>query len=126
GAGYTVFPAIAVGTGVAVKWVLNTLLVPRYGIEGASLATAASFAAVAGLNLYQLRQKEWLDKLRGVLIPIIGSALLMSAVLLAYTRLWTFLFPATGRGAAVIESLSAVAIGGAVFIYCMMRLGIFT
>lgn len=126
GAGYTVFPAIAVGAGVAVKWVLNTLLVPRYGIEGASLATAASFAAVAGLNLYQLRQKEWLDKLRGVLIPIIGSALLMSAVLLAYMRFWTFLFPATGRGAAVIESLSAVVIGGAVFIYCMMRLGIFT
>nr|WGD69663.1 polysaccharide biosynthesis C-terminal domain-containing protein [Bacillus subtilis] len=36
------------GAGVAVKWVLNTLLVPRYGIEGASLATVASFAAVAG------------------------------------------------------------------------------
>ncbi len=50
-------------------------LVPRYGIEGASLATAASFVAVAGLNLYQLRQKEWLNKLRAVMIPIIGCAL---------------------------------------------------
>ncbi|MDI6567159.1 polysaccharide biosynthesis C-terminal domain-containing protein, partial [Bacillus subtilis] len=85
--------------------------VPRYGIEGASLATAASFAAVAGLNLYQLRQKEWLDKLRGVLIPIIGSSLLMSAGLLAYIRFWTFLFPAKGRGAGVFESVCSVAIG---------------
>ncbi|MCY7894991.1 polysaccharide biosynthesis protein [Bacillus vallismortis] len=126
GAGYTVFPAIAVGAGLAVKWVLNTLLVPRYGIEGASLATAASFAAVAGLNLYQLRQKEWLGKLKGILIPMIGSALLMAAVLFIYLRLWAFLLPAAGRGASAIESFSAVAIGGAVFIYCMMKLGIFT
>ncbi|KAF1678535.1 putative polysaccharide biosynthesis protein [Bacillus sp. SKDU12] len=126
GAGYTIFPAIAVGAGVVMKWVLNTLLVPRYGIEGASLATAASFAAVAGLNFYRLWKKNWLDKLSVILAPIIGSSLLMSAVLFAYMRLWTFLFPETGRGAAAIESLSAVAIGGAVFIYCVIKLEIFT
>lgn len=60
------------------------------------------------------------------MLPIIGSALLMSAVLLAYLRLWSFLFDAEGRGYAAVESVSAVAIGGAVFIYCMMKLGIFT
>ncbi|PSA88863.1 polysaccharide biosynthesis protein [Bacillus atrophaeus] len=126
GAGNTVFPAISVCAGIAAKWILNSVLVPSCGIEGASLATVISFAAVAWLNLFRLWQKGWLKNLGSSIFPLLSSALLMSVVLFAYLSICSMVFPEAGRGIAAVESLSAVAIGGAVFIYCMMNMNIFT
>ena len=59
GLGNTCLPAVFVCCGILVKAVLNELLIPGFGISGAAFATMMSFAAVAGLNFFQLKRKGW-------------------------------------------------------------------
>ncbi|MCC9023947.1 polysaccharide biosynthesis protein [Bacillus nakamurai] len=125
GAGHTIFPAVSVCAGGVLKWLLNVLLVPSWGIAGAALATVLAFAAVAGLNLHRIRKKGWLTKIGGVIARLLWCGLLMIVLLLVYLKLWQSVVP-DSRAGAVCESLSASVIGGLLFIYCMIRMKIFT
>lgn len=125
GAGHTVFPAVSVLAGGALKWVLNVWLVPGWGIAGAALATVLAFAAAACLNLHRIWSKGWLTNLGGVIARLCGCSLLMVLFLLAYMKVWQLCVPVSRAGAAG-ESLSASVIGGLLFIYCMIRMKIFT
>ena len=125
GAGHTVFPAVSVLAGGALKWVLNVWLVPGWGITGAALATVLAFAAVACLNLRRIWSKGWLTNIGGVIARLCWCSLLMVFFLVVYMKLWQLFVPVS-RGGAVFESLSASIIGGLLFIYCMIRMKIFT
>ncbi|MFT3657075.1 lipid II flippase MurJ [Bacillus sp. B01(2024)] len=125
GAGHTVFPAMSVLAGGGLKWVLNVWLVPGWGITGAALATVLAFAAVACLNLQRIWSKGWLTNIGGIIARLCWCTLLMASFLLVYTKLWQLFVPVSRTG-AVCESLSASVIGGLLFIYCMMRMKIFT
>ncbi|QGJ63390.1 polysaccharide biosynthesis protein [Bacillus velezensis] len=125
GAGHTVFPAVSVLAGGALKWVLNVWLVPGWGITGAALATVLAFAAVACLNLRRIWSKGWLTNIGGVIVRLCWCSLLMVFFLLVYMKLWQLFVPVSRVG-AVGESLSASIIGGLLFIYCMIRMKIFT
>ncbi len=111
--------------GGALKWVLNVWLVPGWGITGAALATVLAFAAVACLNLRRIWSKGWLTNIGGVIARLCWCSLLMVFFLLVYMKLWQLFVPVS-RAGAVCESLSASVIGGLLFIYCMIRMKIFT
>lgn len=119
------FPAVSVLAGGALKWVLNVWLVPGWGITGAALATVLAFAAVACLNLRRIWSKGWLTNIGGVIARLCWCSLLMVFFLLVYMKLWQLFVPVS-RAGAVCESLSASVIGGLLFIYCMIKMKIFT
>lgn len=125
GLGKPVFPAVAVLIGMALKLLFNYLFIPALGINGAALATVGSFACVAGLNLYRMRAKGWLSFKEYPLLALFASALTMCLILIVYTFLFEWVFPGEDRGMAVIESLSALGIGGCAFLYSIYKLKVF-
>ncbi|MCY7859005.1 putative polysaccharide biosynthesis protein [Bacillus sonorensis] len=126
GFGDTVYPAVAVLAGFFFKIVLNVVLIPVLGIAGAALATVISFAAVAGLNLFRLKRTGLIRfsdcRIGGMFI----SALIMSAVLIIWLYTFEAVIPHEGRWISAIESLTAVFIGGAVFLYSILKCRVFS
>ncbi|WP_077735249.1 putative polysaccharide biosynthesis protein [Bacillus sonorensis] len=126
GLGDTFFPAVSVCSGFLLKAVMNCALIPPFGISGAALATVVSFAAVAGLNLIQLRRKGWIKLSQYRITGILFSAFIMSAVLAVWLYVFEAVITQSSRWLSAAESLSAVLIGGAVYLYCIFKLRVFS
>ncbi|MBP2002709.1 O-antigen/teichoic acid export membrane protein [Paenibacillus shirakamiensis] len=121
-------PALHLAGAAVLKILLNLLLVPQLGIDGAAIASLAAYSFAAALNLalllsttsLRLRLKE----------AVLKPALLVAALALAVLtlRLGT---DAAGllhgrRSAAAAESLLGVALGAAVFAIGVLRLRVMT
>ncbi|KAA6443761.1 putative polysaccharide biosynthesis protein [Bacillus swezeyi] len=126
GLGDTFFPAVSVFSGFLLKAVFNFMLIPSLGISGAALATVAAFAAVAGLNLLQLKRKGWIKLSEYRISGILISAFIMAAVLSFWLYAFETVLPHESRWLSAAESLSAVFIGGAVFLYSILKLRVFS
>lgn len=119
GLGRVKVPALLLLAGLAVKAAANWLLVPQWGILGASIAGGAGFAAAAaGILIYF--KKVWPVRLAdGRFYRMIAAAsLMMAAVLVPWMLLadiWLFdALPA--RIGATLTALTGVTIGAAVFL----------
>ncbi|WP_213424287.1 putative polysaccharide biosynthesis protein [Bhargavaea massiliensis] len=119
GLGRVKVPALLLLSGLALKAAANWLLVPPFGILGASIAGTAGFAAAAaGILIYF--KKVWPVRLAdGRFYRMIAVAsLMMAAVLVPWMLLadiWLFdALPA--RIGATLTALTGVTIGAAVFL----------
>ncbi|MEH7108267.1 putative polysaccharide biosynthesis protein [Bacillus sp. JJ1764] len=128
GLGSFLFSAVAVITIFPLKYVLNLALIPILGIKGAAVASLLSLAIVTMMLLHQLKRqvKIPLVTLRFMVVVLLGTAA-MYLVLKEYLLVTTFitrLFDMHRLGAA-IQALSAVLIGGFVFLFIILRGKIF-
>jgi PST family polysaccharide transporter len=126
GMGNVILPARNLLAGVAVKLVLNVLLIPWWDIRGAAAATLIAYAAATFLNLaafrgqlgrmFRLRETGW--ALATATLLMAGAAAGAQALLTAVTADW-----ASHRLAMTLTSLGSVAAGAAVYGIVLLGLG---
>ncbi|KMY48165.1 hypothetical protein AC625_00235 [Peribacillus loiseleuriae] len=124
--GHTWAPVVAVGFGLACKWSLNRLLVPHYSIAGAAVATVLCFVLMALLLAVFLQTKvsKPLFEKNSVYI-IVGATVTMAVTLIVYNQLFQ-LFQLSGRSISSVQALIGVSLGGILFIYSILKTGLFT
>jgi PST family polysaccharide transporter len=126
GMGKVVLPARNLLAGVAVKLVLNLLLIPWWDIRGAAAATLLAYATATLLNLaafrgqlgrmFRLKETGW--ALLTATLLMAGAAAGVQALLTAVTAGWT-----SHRLAMTLTSLGAVVAGAAVYGVILLWLG---
>ncbi|WP_353854052.1 polysaccharide biosynthesis protein [Bacillus sp. Bos-x628] len=126
GLGHPIYPAIVVIISVLVKWGLTFVFIPLYGIQGAAWSTVFGFVTAAVLNAVYLKRKGWISMRELFPVKILLSAALMAIVLLGYQALFSWVIPFEKRPFSVLESLTAVFIGGIAFLYSILKLDVFT
>jgi O-antigen/teichoic acid export membrane protein len=97
------------GFAVVVNLTLNLLLIPRYGITGAAVATAAAEGSVIIAGLYALASSGIRLDLRPVGRPMLAAGL-MGAVLLSLGMEW--MLPVQLFTGALLYAVALVAVGG--------------
>ncbi len=120
GLGRVYVPLRSLVIGTALKVALNFILVPRYGIDGAAVATSVSYAVAAALNLVSVAK---LMRMKMTLANhFVKSALatfVMGAVTFAVYSQWQRMaFGLPSRISATSVTLLTVAVGA--FVYCFM------
>ena len=111
------FRAKVVGVSVVANVALNTLLIPRFGIMGAAVATQLTYGPTVFLYLRQVSRElnvPW-SAYAGYVWKIAGSAMAMLVVVVPVS----LLVRGDGIRLAVVSFL-----GGAVFAGCAWRLGV--
>ncbi|WP_409290933.1 oligosaccharide flippase family protein [Peribacillus sp. SCS-37] len=118
---------LIISAGLLTKLILNMVLVPPFKIEGAAMATLFAYAFILGGLLVVLSSKLKLKpggtkELAAWVLGCLG----MAAALLLHTLLFKELQLAeTGRLATSLQALSGVGAGGIVYIWIIVRSGIF-
>ncbi len=129
GLGYSYFPAVSVIIGVFIKMGLNMLLIPSYTILGAALATVIAFLLVATLNVLFLYKKLPIKIISNrTLVMTMVAAGGMVSTLFIYQSALHIIFSAIvdSRLFSTLHSLSAVLLGGMVYILVIIRGNVFT
>jgi len=125
GAGWVYLPVVNLLFAGAVKLVANLILVPRYGIEGAAVATGLSYATAAALNFAAVAKRlgepmqwgRWMGK------PLIAT-FIMFATVYALERQWTLWGGLdAGRVYAATSSLVMTCVGIVVYAIALLVSG---
>ncbi len=109
---------------VLLKFVGNSLLIVRFGITGAALATSLATLVGAGLiygllrrkvgvRLFSLHELSWL----------IVSAVVLGFVLTLYNRVLPW--DSSRRALEAVHAMSASLIGGGVYVFALFKSGFF-
>lgn len=115
-------PIKSMFTGLLFKLILNLILVPKYGIFGAAIASVLGYVLSSALNFYALK------RLGGTSFPLLdlfGKPLLSSLVMGVVVWILTLmpvqlLFPWSERMANLIFVVICGAVGGVVFVAMML------
>jgi PST family polysaccharide transporter len=128
GLGKVTLPAVNMLIGVGTKWLLNWLLVPYWGINGAAVSSVISFALSAGLNLYAL--SKW--KIRSFSsFKELGKMLLITSLMTVVTWLVVhalLLLPISvlDRMFMMLVCLVAVLVGMISYVWGLFRFELLT
>lgn len=125
GLGYTVFPAVIIIIGFAIKWLLNFPLILQYGTLGAAISSVIAMLII--LFLLRLKLKSVVPSRvlpRGYLYTIGLATFLMGSCLIAYIKITDLIFPVS-RLYVSLQALSAVLIGGLLYLFLVLRNGAF-
>lgn len=125
GLGSTVFPAVIILMGFAIKCIVNIPLVLKFGTIGAAISSVVAMMfifVILGLKLKKTIEARLLPK--GFKQSIGLAAVIMGSSLLAYVRLTDFLFSGM-RVLATIQALTGVIIGGCLYLFIVFRSGVF-
>lgn len=120
GLGYTAIPLINMVISAVVKVILSWYLtaMPSLGIEGAAWATNADFGVAALLNMYFVYKYVGFSlDIKDTLKTVVASAVMGGAVLLTYDAVMSNIFHNT------LATLTAIAIGGAVYGVVLLLVG---
>ncbi|QAA21223.1 putative polysaccharide biosynthesis protein [Sporolactobacillus terrae] len=117
-AGKPWMPFLGLIVGACAKTAANFLLIPRFSIVGAALATCTGTLIAAGLNVFYLRRAgltrafSWLTlvKLASAIAGMATSVFVWKQVMRRVTE------PLASRPAAALCALSAAMVGGVVFV----------
>ncbi|WP_244440933.1 putative polysaccharide biosynthesis protein [Neobacillus jeddahensis] len=128
GMGILVFPAFVVIAAFPVKYFLNVLLIPLCGIMGAAISSLLTLGLVVSLLFMRLRKMT-----NGSLLPfgfirtVLTATVVMVLVLKGYLYITdvAVTFLGLDRLGAALQSLSAVTIGGLLFLYIVLRDSVF-
>lgn len=128
GLGHTFFPAVVVLGGFVFKYGVNVWLVPAYGTMGAAMASNAALWFILFTLYIKLRRTHRQPLLSGKFLAVsIVAALLMFAVLQVFLNITDLIMPsAGGRIAAGMQALLAVAAGGFMYLFAIIRGRLFT
>lgn len=130
GLGKTVYPAMVMLISLPVKFALNLLLIPPLGTMGAAVSTVVTLAAISFLLLVKFKHthpfslvnwKFW----RTILAASVAMAGFLKLYILLTAGLIDNLFVSTRLGAA-FQSLTAVLMGGILFLAIVIRGKVFS
>lgn len=128
GLGMMIFPAIVVLCGALMKYLLNMLLVPSLGTIGGALASVMTLMIVLAVLAMKLSYQVKFVVFSSRFIFTLSLATILLVVLLSqYLEVTNFLYAVmdSERIAAAIQALSAVIIGGFIYMMVILRGGIF-
>ncbi|MEH7481682.1 polysaccharide biosynthesis protein [Neobacillus drentensis] len=124
GMGVLLFPAIAVACIFPLKYILNVYLVPLYGTMGAAISSLISLGMVTALLFIQFKKV-----VRISLFPLHfwRTIIMATASMVFFLKVYLYMFGPDnyGRIEAVFQSLSAVIVGGFLFLLIIIRGKIF-
>lgn len=121
GIGKVKHTAVAILVGIVMKWILNSLLVPHFGINGAAEASLMSIAIVFIINFYIL--KKVFPKLNEV-IPWKGtfiSLFFMVILVILFQKSYPILFHLENRLDYLAFTLIAVLLGAVTYLLLLIR-----
>jgi O-antigen/teichoic acid export membrane protein len=115
-------------SGIIIKWMLMHLFVPSIGILGASYSTVLSFLWMTFILTVVLRRDIKVSLLKGKTIFLVGTAIVcMLSVLLLHRFIFTaFIGDEMERGFAALYALTGVPLGATIYIWVVIRFGLFT
>ena len=128
GLGSLLFPAAVVLATFPLKYGLNALFVPQFGTMGAAYATLITLAMVCLLLFIKFnRMQSNLPKTFRFLGPVLAAALMMVLFLKGYLDLTDMITIPNGteRVMAITQALGGVISGGFLFLFIIVRGGVF-
>ncbi|MGJ7923176.1 putative polysaccharide biosynthesis protein [Neobacillus sp. LXY-4] len=126
GLGISILPAAIILAGFLIKLIFNIPLVLEFGTLGAALASVVSMLIILVLLSVKLKRTVKQRLLpQGFIITISLATMGMGSSLLAYLKITEILFSGS-RLFAAFQSLTAVIIGGFVYLLIVLRSGVFT
>lgn len=123
GLGKGVLPAAIILSGFALKLLLNVPLVWQFGTHGAAISSVVSMVVVLVLLSRQLKKifnQRILPK--GFLLTIGFGGVLLGGSLLGYLKITDLIFSDV-RIAASFQAISAVILGGSLYLVYVLRSG---
>ncbi|MCM3570799.1 polysaccharide biosynthesis protein [Neobacillus mesonae] len=124
GLGSLFFPALAVMSVLPIKYIFNIVFVPLLGTMGAAISSLIALGIVSIVLLHKLKRMAAVPILSFRFLTMVILAVLAMAVFLKAFLCITGLFynaDHIGRFGAGIQALSAVALGGAVYLLVIIR-----
>lgn len=128
GLGYLLFPAIVVLAAFPLKYLLNILLVSNYGTMGAAIATLITLVIICLLLLLRFKKIQPIPLLTFQFVrTVFAATILMVLFLKIYLTLTDAMMPSFGmeRIIASLQALTAACFGGFIFLFIVIRGGIF-
>lgn len=128
GMGHMMFPAFVVLSGLFLKYSLNIIFVPRFGTMGAAIATNAALVFILVILFAKLLHfmGQPLVSISFLIKTGFGAAV-MFIVLKGYLFMTGFMYDVSHeRLAASFQAMTGVLIGGAVYLFIIIRLKCFT
>ncbi|NLP53026.1 polysaccharide biosynthesis protein [Bacillus sp. RO1] len=126
GLGNPYLPALFVGIGIGLKYLLNVLLISTHSTLGAAVSTLVAFSAVAVMLVLALKKKTGTSIFeRMPTVPLLVSIGIMSAVLAVYLLLTDSLV-GENRTLATVQSMVGVMIGGITYLLILIKNHFFT
>lgn len=129
GLGKTLAPAYYVMIGVVCKIILNYLFIPYFGTAGAAFATVATYLLTTVFHVRALMKMLHVQLFSGYTKKALFAGFGMIICLYSYQLLLHKLFHSSEAGSrlfATFQSLSAVAIGGFIYILIVVKTNIFS
>ncbi|PLR91902.1 putative polysaccharide biosynthesis protein [Bacillus sp. T33-2] len=124
GLNYSVFPAMVIMLGFGLKMMFNVLLVPQFCTVGAAAASIMSMAVILLVLMAKLRMvmKKRILPL-SFLLKVFLAALSMAVFLAIYLRITGFLYVCldSARFAAAVQGLTAVLLGGCLYLLIIIK-----
>ncbi|MBF0709587.1 polysaccharide biosynthesis protein [Alkalihalobacillus hwajinpoensis] len=111
------------GIGILVKGLLNLVLIPLIGINGAAVATVFGFVVVATLAILAVYYKVGLLLYQFHLGRAVTAVMFMSAAVII---LQLFIPSFLSRGLSSVSALGGALLGGIVFGFATLALRVFT
>ncbi|TYS61785.1 polysaccharide biosynthesis protein [Sutcliffiella horikoshii] len=126
GLGNPYLPALFVGIGIGLKYLLNVLLIPTHSTLGAAVSTLVAFSAVAVMLVMALKKKTGTSIFeRMPTVPLLVSIGMMSTVLAIYLLLTDSLV-GDNRTLSSVQSMVGVMIGGITYLLILIKNRFFT
>ncbi|MFD1736906.1 oligosaccharide flippase family protein [Bacillus salitolerans] len=128
GLGYIKYPAISVIVGVVLKWILNVMLIPKWGTYGAAFATIMALLLIASINSWILYKRFKLPRLLSLLTytKILLAGGIMIFVIKGYEALFfMFVQDDESRMFGTIFALSSVIVGASVYFLTLLLMKVF-
>lgn len=128
GLGYLLFPAMVILAAFPLKYLLNILLVSSYGTMGAAIATLITLVIICLLLFFRFKKIQRIPLLTFRFVRTVFTAtLLMVLFLKVYLMLTDTMMASVGmeRITAALQALSGACFGGFIFLFIVIRGGIF-
>ncbi|MCQ6276724.1 oligosaccharide flippase family protein [Bacillus sp. V3B] len=128
GLGSIFFPAVAIFGCFVMKYVLNILLIPKFGTMGAALASIFSLLVILVMlvvKLHKMMEESLIHKRFYVMISV--AAVVMMVVLNVFLQMTDFFyeFGHSKRLFASMQALGAVILGGFAYMVIILKTNLF-
>ncbi|WLD93467.1 polysaccharide biosynthesis protein [Alkalihalobacillus sp. AL-G] len=121
GLGKIGYPVLFIFVALIVKGLLNSVLIPMFGIAGSALSTVIGTAIVTILNMIMIdRLTDVFKSQRFYSWKVITALVLMAIATSLWKELWMVLYTLEGRTYAGFVALSSVMVGGIVFVKALL------
>lgn len=125
GLGAVYLPLRSLVFGVIAKVLLNFVLVPRFGIDGAAAATVGSYALAATLNFIALQRLLGLRTPWRMLLlkPLLATFVMSAFTFSLYVQWQRWHVPVPARLGAAIVTVICVAVAGVIYLLALLGAG---